>query len=173
MGGRGSRYVGGALLCAVLVATTAGPATGTAPDGDATEDLRQPQTSEDGVDVSTYGARWVPVMNNALEGRTLQAVHAVQRVGDRTVVYWSIGSEDEAGVYPRAAAVTPPATTSWRRRTRPRTSTSPCPAGARCCTPAGARRPGIAAAASGLDALPSEPGVMGVQFAVLPGCPPT
>jgi hypothetical protein len=92
------------VLCAGLVGLSGStaPATALAPGTPVADvaDLREPQVSAAGVEVSTFGARWVPVMNNALEGTTLQAVHAVQRVGDRTVVYWSIGSESEEGVPP-------------------------------------------------------------------------
>jgi hypothetical protein len=50
-------------------------------------------TSADGVEVPTHGViRVNPDMNSTLPPH-VEAVHAVQRVGDRTVVYWSLGYE--------------------------------------------------------------------------------
>ena len=185
--GRRARCAGGALLGAVVVLSASGPAVharvGTAPVGgtgrvgDAPEDLRQPQTSEDGVEVSTYGARWVPTMNNALEDPTLQAVHAVQRVGDRTVVYWSIGTDSEAGfsaalsIYGRDPArldkLDAVDSAPWVNVVLPGRGTL-----LYAVQVPGARGPAFpAAATSGRDALPDGPGVMGVQYAVLPALP--
>jgi outer membrane protein OmpA-like peptidoglycan-associated protein len=47
--------------------------------------------SADGVEVSTYGVVEVAPAMDATGDRVVQAVHAVQRVGERTVVYWSMG----------------------------------------------------------------------------------
>ena len=175
--GRRTRSVCTALLCVGLVGL---PGVSTAATPTATPDvtdLRAAQRSADGVEVSTYGARWVPTTNNALEDQTLQAVHAVQRVGDRTVVYWSIGTESEDGFSPvlssygrdpaRLDKLEALSSAPWVNVALPGRGTL-----LYAVQVPGARGPGFpAAATSGREALPDGPGVMGVQYAVLPALP--
>ena len=171
--------VAGLVVCgpvaAVLVAG-AGVGTGSTPSAAASPAIAsgsvEPVTSADGVEVSTYGVvRVTPDMNSTLSPH-VEAVHAVQRVGDRTVVYWSAGYEDELWGSGFSAL--------GRRPTDVR---SLQPLNAAQFVNVAAPEAGVllyavpdpadprAASGSDSDALPQEPGTMVALYTVLAGLP--
>jgi hypothetical protein len=110
-------------------------------------------------------------MNSTLPPH-VEAVHAVQRVGDRTVVYWSLGYEDE--LFPGGYRALGRAQTDVR---------SLLPLNAAQFVNVAAPEAGVllyavpdpadprAASGSGYDALPQEPGTMVALYTVLAGLP--
>lgn len=161
------------VLGTAVPAGAAGPSA--TPGGGSTRDLREPQTSSEGVEVRTYGVtsqpdRWV---SGAPE--VVHAVHAVQRVGDVTVVYWSLGWD------------TPPESTgSWSwfghmpSDVTAYTAVGPAAYVSAVSTaddvlayavPLPGAAGATAAASSRVDALSDEVGVMHVLWSVLPALP--
>lgn len=181
------------VTCPLLLVAAAGHASTTAPGspddsasgspsttstsstaGSSTTASGQTQTSSEGVEVTTYGTVRVAPDMRSDEPPAYQALHAVQRLADHTVVYWSVGWPEE------------PDNTQMSVLGRNPTS------GSRLDGLNSAQFVNIAlpeqglflyavqdpqesrtrAATSGSDALPSEPGVMNVMYAVLPALPP-
>ncbi len=143
----------------------------------AASDLREPQQSEDGVEVSTYGTDSVAVDMRGHETRVYQAVHAVQRLDNVTVVYWSIGWDVEPwlccslfGPYGRG----PIGQNTFAVSISPAFVNVVFPTDGRLlyAIPDPTRDFGTPpTAASTADALPDEPGVMNVVYSVLPPLP--
>ena len=135
-------------------------------------DLREPQTSADGVEVSTYGTAWVtPDVNSTLDP-VVQAVHAVQRVGDRTVVYWSFGFEGErfgAGYSGNGRSPTDVRSLQGVYAAQYVNVAVPEQGVLLYAVPDPEQTNG--ASGSPQTAIPEEPGVMAVQYTVLAGLP--
>ena len=135
-------------------------------------DLREPQTSADGVEVSTYGTAWVtPDMNSTLDP-VVQAVHAVQRVGDRTVVYWSFGFQGErfgAGYSGNGRSPTDVRSLQGVYAAQYVNVAVPERGVLLYAVPDPEQTNG--ASGSSQFAIPKEPGVMAVQYTVLAGLP--
>ncbi|MGJ7441463.1 OmpA family protein [Aquipuribacter sp. MA13-6] len=164
------------VVCAAALVAAVAPgaaAAGVTPGEDG--DLREPQTSTAGVEVSTYGTSSEPYRWESGSPSVTQAVHAVQRVGDVTVVYWSVGYEEE-----------PESTGAWNWFGHMPSSTTAyvgvgpgmfvhlaVPAEGLLLYPVPDResRGGSLPASSEIDAFPEEPGVMGVQYTVVPALP--
>ncbi|MGJ7439588.1 OmpA family protein [Aquipuribacter sp. MA13-6] len=173
------------VTCPLLLLGAAGHASAGAtspPDDGASEPAAaspagsspRTQTSSEGVEVTTYGTVTVAPDMRSDEAPAYQALHAVQRLAEHTVVYWSVGWPEE------------PDNTLMSVLGRNPTS------GSRLDGVNSAQFVNIAlpeqglflyavqdpqesrtrAATSGSDALPSEPGVMNVMYAVLPALPP-
>lgn len=162
-----------ALVAAGVPAAAASPtATGGPVEGG---DLRDPQTSTAGVEVSTYGTSVAPDGWESGGPPVTQAVHAVQRVGDVTVVYWSIGYDEAVE-----------STASWGRfGPMPFDTTAYSGVGPGAFVHLAVPAEGLLLyavpdvdsrnqsypASSDADAIPDEPGVMGVQYTVVPALP--
>lgn len=161
------------VLVVAGVPAAAASSTEDGPTG--TGDLREPRTSTAGVEVHTYGTSVAPYGWESGGVPVTQAVHAVQRVGDVTVVYWSIGYDE-----PVASTAS---WTSFGAMPFDVTAYSGVGPGAfvHLAVPAAglllypvpdveSRNQGFPAS-SDADAVPDEPGVMGVQYTVVPALP--
>lgn len=147
-------------------------------DAGAATDLAEPQTSAEGVEVRTLGTVTVRPYQTASNPPVVLALHGVQRVDGATVVYWSVGSEEEGAIdgpgglselaaeqvgaaYVNTAGVgsvrlvDPSSATAWATVRRPSTADAPSPE----------------PFTSGYAALPTEAGQMAVLYAVLPELP--
>ena len=165
----------GALALLWLVPATAGASPGGAdpPRGD----LPATATTSAGVEVTTYGTESVAVDNRGQESRVYQALHGVHRMPDVTVVYWSLGWQEEPwlccstfgphggsvlGLEVFSGVISP----TWVNVVLPEQGRL------LTATPDVTRDFGTPpAAASRTEALPDEPGVMAVMFSVLPPLP--
>lgn len=155
-----------AVVCVLVAPAAAGsPAPGT--DDPAV-------TSSEGVEVNTYGT--VPVWPNAFASiePVYLSVHAVQRVESATVVYLSVGWPDRTD---RAPSITELGGQYFDNRnisdgTSLQSVRVPVPEANVLLAPlpqAGINRP--RAFSSSFEALPAEPGVLGVLWTVLPPIP--
>lgn len=187
-----SRGICAVALCAGLAVTAsaaAGTATGTATSTATTEpsgtrspgtagssgadDLSAPQTSSEGVEVSTYGTAVVANDMNSGLSPVYQAVHGVRRTPDRTVVYWSVGWLEEPdlrqfsafGRRPFATAVFDTATSA------PFVNIALPEQGQYLYGVPDPTYSLVRAATSGAEAIPTDAGVMGVMYTVLPPLP--
>jgi hypothetical protein len=134
----------------------------------------QPATTRDGVEVTTYGTVQAFPYQDAAREPVYYAVHAVQRVPTGTVVYLSVGWPTEVEP-PSLGSITEQAAPGNRfgggnslqstRLVLPGSSTilATLPVD----YTAGLKAPFTSRG----DALPTEPGVMGVLYAVLPALP--
>lgn len=134
----------------------------------------QTQTSSEGVEVTTYGTVTVAPAMRSDEPPAYQAVHAVQRLEDHTVVYWSMGwPEEPRNVLLSSLGRNPTSGSRLDGYTSAQFVNIALPEQGLFLY--AVQDPGdrqIRAATSGRDALPSEPGVMNVMYAVLPALPP-
>lgn len=175
------------MVCVLAVAagsaasttTTADPSpSGTqgASDG---RDLSQPQESSEGVEVSTYGVVTVRPYQVAENPPAVLAVHGVQRVDGATVVYFSGGYADDAGEfdpdglnelsspgdqnggYTSGNSIGSVRIVDVENATTYRTVRLPSSEEGAVAVPFGSDGP----------AFPTEPGVMGAMYAVLPELP--
>ena len=129
-------------------------------------------TSADGVEVETHGVVRVHPDTNSTLPPHVEAVHAVQRVGDRTVVYWSLGYEEElfAGGYRGLGRAPTDVRSLLPLNAAQFVNVAAAEAGVLLYAvpdPADPR----AASGSPIDALPSEPGTMVALYTVLAGLP--
>ncbi|WP_380163919.1 OmpA family protein [Jannaschia sp. R86511] len=147
--------------------------TGSSAAPGSTKDLAAPQTSSEGVEVVTYGTAEVAVDMNSELSPVYQAVHAVRRTPDRTVVYWSVGWAEEPEFRSFAAFGRRP----FALAVFDTYSSAPF---VNIALPQqgqflyGVPDPTfnlVRAATSDREALPTEPGVMGVMYTVLPPLP--
>lgn len=142
-------------------------------------DLAQPQVSSEGVEVSTYGTVTVRPYQVAENPPAVLAVHGVQRVDGATVVYFSggfAGGVDEVdpaglnelsgpgaanGSYTSGNSVGSVRLVDVENATTYRTVQLPSSVDSAVTLPFGSQA----------EAFPTEPGVMGVLYAVLPELP--
>lgn len=158
-------------LSAGLTLTVAARA-GAAPE-DPAADLSAPQTSSEGVEVSTYGTAVVATDMNSELTPVYQAVHGVRRTPDRTVVYWSLGWLEEPeqrqfssfGRRPFATAVFDTASSA------PFVNIALPGQGRFLYAVPDPTYDLVRAASSRPEAIPTEAGVMGVMYTVLPPLP--
>ena len=167
---------GAIALLAAVPATAAASSTPT-PSASSSAAPAQTVTTSAGVEVTTYGTESVAVDNRGQESRVFQALHGVRRLPDVTVVYWSLGWQEEPWLCcdlfgPFGASVI--GQEIFAGTISPTWISLVLPEQGRLltATPDVTRRFGTQpAAASQTDALPDEPGVMAVLFSVLPPLP--
>lgn len=145
-----------------------------APSGSSgSADLRTPQTSMEGIAVSTYGTVVVRPNQTWSEQQTVLAVHAVQRTPTGTVVYLSAGwtgDQEPPNIYDLSEQTAPGhrfiggSRLLGTRLVLPGTSTV-------LSTLPDSTGNFNEAFTSERDAVPEEAGVMGVIYAVLPALP--
>jgi outer membrane protein OmpA-like peptidoglycan-associated protein len=172
-----------ALVGAIALLSSAPAAAGTTPSPSSSSvtgggaELPATVTTTDGVEVTTYGTVPVAVDNRGQESRVFQALHGVRRLPDVTVVYWSLGWQQEPWLCcdlfgPFGASVS--AQEIFAGTISPTFISLALPEQGQLLTgtPDVTRRFGTQpTAASTTDALPDEPGVMAVMFSVLPPLP--
>lgn len=169
---------GTTLLTAGSETSTGSGTASVGPTGSASgPDLKEPQTSSEGVEVVTHGVVTVRAYQRPDATPVTMAVHGVQRVDGATIVYFSAGwadgeRPDPAGLselsspaasnggYTNGADIGSIRLTDVAGATVYRT----------VATPDGRSANGFG---SDLDAFPDEPGVMGAMYAVLPELPAT
>ncbi|MEJ5913012.1 OmpA family protein [Pseudokineococcus sp. 1T1Z-3] len=130
--------------------------------------------SADGVEVTTYGTTTVTPDMNSDNGTVVQAVHAVQRVQDRTVVYWSVGSDDGFDATTFSMLGQRPLSLSLIEHIYSAPFVNlvlPDEGVLLYAVPVRRISSAFSAATTGAEALPEEEGELAVQYAVLPGLP--
>jgi len=172
-----------AIAQLAVVPATAGSAASPAPAPPSTaaapgSDVPWTVTTTAGVEVTTYGTVSVAVDNRGQQSRVFQGLHGVRRLPDVTVVYWSLGWQEEPHlccslIGPYGANVSAldifahPISPSWVNIVLPGQGRL------LYATPDTTRDFGTPpAAASPSEALPEEPGTMAALFSVLPPLPP-
>lgn len=171
------------LTCPLLLVAAAGHAATTAPGSpddsasgspSASSTAGSTQTSSEGVEVTTYGTVRVAPDMRSDEPPAYQALHAVQRLPQHTVVYWSVGWPEEPGNTLMSVLGRNP--TSGSRldglNSAQFVNVALPEQGLFLYAVQDPEESRTRAATSGSDALPSEPGVMNVMYAVLPALPP-
>ncbi|WP_380164473.1 OmpA family protein [Jannaschia sp. R86511] len=180
-----TRPAAAALAALALTGLAAAPATASgtapapspaAPSGAASTPAEaQTVTSSEGVEVTTYGTTRVAPSLDSDAPPVYQAVHAVQRVQDVTVVYFSVGWADDTSADGFSSLGRSPFDSDILNTYGSVTFVNvalpeqgqllyavPDPEDA-----GGSPR----ALSSGTEALPDGPGVMNAMYAVLPGLP--